>query len=324
MNKPEDLNPNEAVKDDSAIDQSAEKSSDIGPIKDKVKKSVNKVQKRFPSIVDKLRSGYFDGNEADKTIRHKILSKYIVNHISINKLKLNPDQPRKHFDPESLKELENSIDEYGILQPILAREDDEGNIFIVAGERRYQAAKNIGKKEVPCLAVDGDPAVIALIENLLRKDLTAVEEAEAMQKIIDQHNYTQEHLSKVIGKARSTLAEILTINRLPEEIRNECRKNSKCSKSVLIELARLESPEEMVKEYRRFEKKGITRDEIRIAKKGEPREKLEVTKSSIKTLKYKLVTIQNDWTVQERQAIMEELQDLVSLIQQVLDGYNQE
>lgn len=154
---------------------------------------------------------------------------------------LNPDpnQPRKSMDPLALEELTASVKRVGIIQPLLFRVDPESaNLILVAGERRFKAAQLTGLTTVPAICIEGNPSEIALVENLLRQDLTSVEEAEALQRLKEEQQYTDEQLSGVIGKARTTISDIMLINRLPVEIRDECRGDQKISKSVLIEIAR--------------------------------------------------------------------------------------
>lgn len=171
-------------------------------------------------------------------------------NLPIGDLNPDPNQPRKFMDPLALEDLTESIRQHGILMPILFRQDaapattqnselkTNNSLFIVAGERRYAAAQQAGLTTIPAILVEGNTAEIALVENLLRQDLTAVEEAEALQRLKDEHKYTDEQLSGVIGKARTTISDIMLINRLPVEIRDECRGDQKIGKSVLIEIAR--------------------------------------------------------------------------------------
>jgi len=170
-------------------------------------------------------------------------------------IQTDPDQPRKYLDPEALQELTASIAQHGILEPILFRQDEAGRLIVVAGERRLEAAKQAGLADVPAIFVEGSHAEIALVENLLRQDLTAVEEAEAMDRIMKVHGYTQETLAGVIGKARTTLNEILTLNRLPQEIRDECRNNPKITKTTLIEIARKKEVRGMTTAWRKYKDK---------------------------------------------------------------------
>jgi ParB family chromosome partitioning protein len=172
--------------------------------------------------------------------------------ISIADFQLDPAQPRKVVDPDALAELAASIAKFGILQPPLFREADQGYVYIVAGERRFQAAQQAGLLVIPAICVTGDYAEIALIENLQRQDLTTVEEAEALQRLKNERKYTDEQLSGVIGKARQTVSDILTLNRLPMEIRDKCRGERTISRTTLITIARKKQERAMITAYNAY------------------------------------------------------------------------
>ncbi len=174
--------------------------------------------------------------------------------LSLNDLLVDPNQPRKVMEARALEELAASIGKHGVLEPILFRRHQE-NLVVVAGERRIAAARKAGLRTVPALCVDGNPSEIALVENLLRQDLTAVEEAEALQRLLEQQRYTHEQLSCVIGKARTTISDILLINRLPQEIREECRGDRAISKKTLIDIARRKQERSMLSSYRAYREK---------------------------------------------------------------------
>ena len=135
--------------------------------------------------------------------------------IDVNSLLTDPKQPRKYFDPDAQKDMVNSLQKQGVLQPILFRVDKDGKLFIVAGERRLHAAKEAKFETIPAIWVEGNYSEIALMENLLREDLTAIELAEALEHIQTDHGYTQEQLTDIIGKAKSTVSDILTLTKLP-------------------------------------------------------------------------------------------------------------
>lgn len=143
-----------------------------------------------------------------------------VEQIPINQCRTNPYQPRKTFDADAIEELKTSILEYGIIQPLIVRKSIKG-YEIVAGERRFRAAKEAGLKEVPVIVKDYDDhkmMEIALLENLQREDLTVIEEAQAYKNLIENLNLTQEELSKKIGKSRSHIANTMRLLSLPEDI----------------------------------------------------------------------------------------------------------
>ena len=144
------------------------------------------------------------------------------NQVSIDLLYANKEHPRKYFDDEKIKELANLISTHGLLQPIIVRKESSGKYKIVAGERRYRASKMAGLKEVPVIIKDFDEKEIfevALIENIQRDELTAIEEAQGYQKLVEEYGYTQSELAAVIGKSRSHIANLLRLNQLPESIK---------------------------------------------------------------------------------------------------------
>jgi ParB family chromosome partitioning protein len=157
----------------------------------------------------------------------------------------NPDQPRKFFNNKPLKDLTDSIRERGLLQPIIVRKANDGeNFILIAGERRWRAAQSAGLRKIPALVRQHeDPLELALIENLQRQDLYPIEEAEALLKLKERQRLTDEVLAKIVGKSRSTVTEILTLNYLPEVVKNECRTSDKYQKSILLSVVRQPNPD---------------------------------------------------------------------------------
>ena len=149
--------------------------------------------------------------------------KFETNKISIKDIIRNKFQPRKNFSKESLEELTNSIKEQGVIQPIIVRPDNsnKGKYEIIAGERRWLASQNAGLNEVPVVILnvdDGKSLEFAIVENVQRQDLNAIEEARGYQRLIDDFNYNQEKLSQLIGKSRSYIANSLRLLALPEDV----------------------------------------------------------------------------------------------------------
>lgn len=144
-----------------------------------------------------------------------------INDIPLENISVNPDQPRRTFDEESLEELAASISQLGIIQPLSLRKTGPDSYQIIAGERRFRAAKKAGLKSVPAYirtANDAELTEMALIENIQREDLNAIEIALTFRKLIDQYNLTQERLSERIGKKRATIANFLRLLKLPAEV----------------------------------------------------------------------------------------------------------
>ena len=166
--------------------------------------------------------------------------------VNINLIKASPFQPRTEFDEEALRALADSVKEKGVLQPLLVRK--VGNDYeLIAGERRLRASKLAGLSEVPVIVremTDQEVLEVALVENLLRENLTAIEEAEGLQRLIDEFSHTQEALSKIIGKSRSHIANTLRLLTLPESVQNLV-KEGKLSAGQARSLVGLENAEDL-------------------------------------------------------------------------------
>lgn len=147
-------------------------------------------------------------------------------NVNLADLSPSPYQPRLDFDREALEALSQSIREKGVLQPLLVRERENGKYEIIAGERRFRAASMAGLTEVPVIVKsmdDKEVLEVALVENLLRENLSAIEEAEGLQRLIDEFSHTQEALSQIIGKSRSHIANTLRLLSLPASVRQMIR-----------------------------------------------------------------------------------------------------
>jgi ParB family chromosome partitioning protein len=145
--------------------------------------------------------------------------------LPVEAVERNPHQPRKRFDEARLEELAASIREHGVVEPILVRREG-GKYRIVAGERRWRAAQRAGLREVPAIlreATDREAFELALVENIQRADLNAIEEAEAFEVLATEHGLTQEQIAVRVGKERSTVANALRLLRLPAEVRDAVR-----------------------------------------------------------------------------------------------------
>jgi len=142
--------------------------------------------------------------------------------ISMNLIKANKDQPRKSFDPEKISELAQSIKEHGVIQPIILNKEDDTYI-VIAGERRFRAAKSIGLKEIPAVIMnleDKEVLEISLIENIQREDLNPIEEAIAYKKLLIDFNLTQEEISKKVSKSRTAITNCMRLLNLDERVQD--------------------------------------------------------------------------------------------------------
>lgn len=186
-----------------------------------------------------------------------------IRMISINKIDPSPNQARTELG--DIEELMASIKEKGILQPIIVREKN-GRYEIIAGERRCIAAKNVGLKDIPCIEMnvsDNEAMEIALIENLQRKDLDVFEEADGLNALADMYGYSHKQISEKIGKARSTITEIISISKIPKGIRNLCEEFSIKSRGTVIEIAKQENEDNMYRLITEIKKRELKREDTR-------------------------------------------------------------
>jgi ParB family transcriptional regulator, chromosome partitioning protein len=211
--------------------------------------------------------------------------------IAVDKLAPNPNQPRA--DVGDLSELVSSIRQKGVLEPLLVRPSDVGGRYmIISGERRFRASLEAGLNEVPCIEMDvndRDVAEICLIENLQRKDLNAFEEADGLQALADRFGYTHEQIAQKIGKSRSSITESLSIASLPAEIRDTCRRADITSKSMLLQVVRQPTVDEMKHLVERVTESGLSREEARSLRSGKAKPKGYVYKYQAKGQSYSIL-----------------------------------
>jgi len=188
--------------------------------------------------------------------------------IPVEQIRPNPEQPRKALG--DLRELSDSIRQKGVLEPLLVRFiPQEDCFYIISGERRYHAARAAGLREVPCIektADDAETLEIALIENIQRKDLTPFEEADGLQRLSEQFNYSHEELARKIGKARTSVTETLLLRNIPDSLRKKCVENGITTKSLLLQIARQPTDRQKLELFARILQTGLTRDGARQAR----------------------------------------------------------
>ena len=183
-----------------------------------------------------------------------------INEIELSKIVSNPDQPRSIFEDEALEELAVSIRTYGIIQPVTLKEISPEKYMIIAGERRYRAALKVGLERLPAYiktAADENMAEIALIENIQREDLNAIEIALAYQRLIDLNDLTQEQLSERVGKKRTTVANYLRLLKLPAEIQVGL-KNKRIDMGHARALISVNDPELQLALYEQIFEQGLS------------------------------------------------------------------
>ena len=226
-----------------------------------------------------------------------------INNIALDLISPNPDQPRTTFDEDALDELATSIKELGIIQPLSLRQVGPKSYQIIAGERRYRAALRAGLTSVPAYirtANDTELTEMALIENIQREDLNAIEIALTFKKLIEQYNLTQERLSERIGKKRATIANFLRLLKLPAEVQLGLR-DKRVDMGHARALLSIEKPSLQLKLYNEIVKNGLSVRKVeelaksyqKSAEEGskiEPKKKLKYNSSDFDILKKHLST----------------------------------
>ncbi len=191
----------------------------------------------------------------------------IIRKIPINKITPNLMQPRKDFG--NIDELAGSIGEKGILEPVLVRAKG-GKFEIIAGERRFRAAKIAGLVEIPCIEFeipDNEALELSIIENIQRKDLNVYEQAYSLKSLSDIYGYTHEEIALKLSKSRVTISELLRITDIPPDIVQKCQSLKILSKTFLIELAKVKDKSEMLELLELYQKKPFSRDKIKEKRK---------------------------------------------------------
>ena len=196
-----------------------------------------------------------------KTIN--ILSKNLIN-LSLDKIKPAKYQPRQAMDQKELEELAKSIKDKGVIQPIVVRKMDDQCYEIVVGERRYQASKSLGSKEIPAIIKeldDEDAYTLAIIENLQRKDLNPMEEAQAFKHLIDEFEFSLEDVARIVVKDKTTVANALRLLKLPDNIQKAVREE-KITRTQARTILSVEKIQEQEKLFWQILEEGLSVREI--------------------------------------------------------------
>jgi len=186
-----------------------------------------------------------------------------IRMIPLTEIDPNPHQARSELG--NMKELMASIKKKGVLEPILVR-PKEGRYEIIAGERRYVASQRIGLGEIPCIEMnveDNEAMELALIENLQRRDLDVFEESDGLRSLIEIYGYKHDQIAEIIGKARSTITEIISVGKIPNDIRKICKQFGITSRSTLIEIAKQKDKDKMFKLLTEIKERELRREDTR-------------------------------------------------------------
>ena len=186
-----------------------------------------------------------------------------IRMIPLDRIEPNPRQPRSELG--DIQELMDSIKAKGVLEPIIVRPKGE-KFEIIAGERRFVASRNLGLKEIPCIEMvvgDQEAMEISLIENLQRKDLDIFEEADGLKALMSLYGYSHQEVADKIGKARSTITEIISVSRIPLSLREKLKDAGITSRSTIIEIAKIENQETMARVIDQIIERKLTRTDTR-------------------------------------------------------------
>ncbi len=219
------------------------------------------------------------------------------------------------MDEAALAEMIASIRQWGILQPIIFRVDEQGNVVVVSGACRVAAARALGLPTIPGLFLSGHHEDVAMVENLIRQDLTHIEVAEGLQHLMDKQGYTQEQLSRIIGKAQNTVSEILSLNRLPQAIRDDCRADRTLSRGSLLAIAQKKQTHAMITAYQTLKNK-LTRVKDGQEKKDR-NEPQSVRAFLVKTASRIDALDPSAWTTEEQ----ENFQTSLVVLKTIIDRY---
>jgi len=203
-----------------------------------------------------------------------------VLEVNVDKLEPNPYQPRQNMDDESLEELTLSIETHGIVQPVVVRRTDDPDVYqIIAGERRWRAARRAGLQTIPCIIQDADDEKtleLALVENLQREDLGPLETAHALQYLIQEFGLTQEQIAEQLGRSRSAIANTLRLLELPQPIKEALAEGRITQGHARALLALADEPERMMAVFAQVEEEGLTvRDTEALVKRAEETDEIE-------------------------------------------------
>ena len=237
--------------------------------------------------------------------------------LALSNLTPNPDQPRKVFSDPEIQALAESIKEKGLLQPILVKIVENGQIIIVSGERRFRAHQLLQREKIPAWFTTGDPEELALVENLVREDLSAMETAEALKKLANRfENRTLDDIGKIIGKAQNTVSEILSLNNLSENIREKVRGDKRFALRELKKIASKRTHEAQEKLFSAY----VTKIEAESQEK-KTRSRLKgaaLHKQKIKTMLDYFSTMAKKDRIRELKTLSKDLIELQTSIERIL------
>ncbi len=246
--------------------------------------------------------------------------------VPLSAVEPNPDQPRSTMG--DLTELASSIKDKGVLEPILVRRSESAagtsRLMIISGERRFRAAMEAGLIELPVIEMEvteEEALEIAMIENLQRKDLTPFEEAEGYRALAERFDYTHEEISAAVGKSRTVVTESLALLQMPNRVRETAQALGIATKSLLLEVLKVDDQDEMVRLLEEVDRRGLSRDDLRRQKRGQVKKKAgqrrrpfvysfrPPDKSFNLSLKFRQSRVSKSELIQTLEGILEDLRD---------------
>ncbi|NVN91969.1 MAG: ParB/RepB/Spo0J family partition protein [Desulfuromonadales bacterium] len=249
-------------------------------------------------------------SETTKYVKHKI------HDISLDQLTRDANQPRKHFDESELDTLKQSIEEKGLIYPVIFRIDENDNKILVSGERRFKAFQALGKETIPAMLIDSEKYdEIALIDNIQRVDLNSVDESEALKNLKTKYDYSEKQIGHLIGKAHNTVSEIIKLNDLSDDIREDARQRKDLSRSALLKIARLKKPKAQRKAYDALILSlSIPKKDIKRPRQTAYKKTIIATEKTLKCLQ----DIDLEALGDDRESVVSKLQELLVEIQNKL------
>jgi ParB family chromosome partitioning protein len=246
----------------------------------------------------------------------------LMTSLPLERIRANPEQPRRHFDEQSLAELAASIRERGLLQPVIVKREADGQFLLLAGERRYRASRMAGLAAIPALVRDDHPLEIAMIENLQREDLTPLEEALGIAALIEAQGYTHAEVADLIHKSRPHVSNTLALTRLPRSIQDEYSADPTVSRDILISVARQKDEAAMLALWRRVKLERLSVKSFReeLSPPGEVEPSVRQAINAARRLGRRLAALPAEIPAEPRQRLGRTLRRLRRKVERFLDA----
>jgi len=241
--------------------------------------------------------------------------------VKIADLQPDPNQARKFMDPIAINELAASIQKLGVMVPIQFCRNEQGALVIVSGHRRVTAAGKAGLTEIYGTYTDGDTRMQGFVENLQREDLSPVDEAEQMAALMKEYVFNQYQLADAIGKSQAAVSTTITLNKLPEDIRNACRTNPNITKTMLLEVAKMKTDTSMRHKFQVYMNQVVKAEQTAVQKPKLSKQRSLITKADALTgeldgLPWK------EWSEDDQNDLFNALNGARSKIEELLNAMN--